>query len=177
MDDGEFLGVSVGGGDLGGARGDINETVVGAVVFSGVGDGRAVVDDGDHVDGEGEGEVGDDGVDDLFEGGGKWCLVRCGIGGHGESDYYAAAFGSGLVVVDSPLGCATGLNAEILCLGKALFLEGGSDDAAAGVKVGRVGWCGAWGEDVRLGEDGVFVINDVIVGGGGGCGEVMARGD
>ena len=36
MDDGKFLGVCVGDGDLGGARGDIYETVVGAVVFSGV---------------------------------------------------------------------------------------------------------------------------------------------
>jgi hypothetical protein len=36
VDDGEFLGVRVGDGDLGGARGDIYETVVGAVVFSSV---------------------------------------------------------------------------------------------------------------------------------------------
>ncbi len=55
VDDGKFLGVSVGDGDLGGARGDKDETVVGAVVSSGVEDGHAVVDDGDHVDGEVEG--------------------------------------------------------------------------------------------------------------------------
>ena len=70
-------------------------------------------------------------------------MVRCGIGGHGEFDNDAAAFGCSLVVVDSLLGCMMSLNAEIFCLGKALFLEGGSDVAAAGANVCGFYRCGA----------------------------------
>ena len=98
--------------------------------------------------------------------------VECGQPGMGHGKGVCS-----LVVVDSPLGCVTSLNAEIICLGEALFFEGGSNDAAAGANVGRFCRCGVWWEDVRLGEYGVFVVHGFNVGGGWGCGGMMACGD
>ena len=41
-----------------------------------------IVEDGDYVDGEAEGERGDDGVEDFFECQSGECLVRVCRGGH-----------------------------------------------------------------------------------------------
>lgn len=61
-------------------------------------DWLCIVEDGDYVDGEAEGEGGDDGVEDFFKCQGGGCLVRVRRGGHGNLDDDVLAFVGVMVV-------------------------------------------------------------------------------
>ena len=70
-------------------------------------DWLCIVEDGNYVDGEAEGEGGDDGVEDFFEYQGRGCLVRVRRGGHGNLDDDVLAFVGVVIVVDSAVGGAS----------------------------------------------------------------------
>ena len=92
-------------------------------------DGLCIVEDGDYVNGEAEGEGGDDGVEDFFECQGSGCLIRVRRGGHGNLDNDVLAFVGVVVIIDSAVCGAAGLELNVFGAGGALFFEEGGDDA------------------------------------------------
>ena len=86
-----------------------------------------IVEDGDYVDGEAEGEGGDDDVEDFFECQGGGSLVGVRRGGHGNLDDDVLAFVGVMIVVDSAVGGAACLELNIfVSSGTLLFEEGGN---------------------------------------------------
>ncbi len=91
-------------------------------------DWLCIVEDGNYVDGEAEGEGGDDGFEDFFECQGGGCLVRVCCGGHGNLDNNMLAFVGIVVVIDSAVGGAACLELNVFGAGGALLFEEGGDD-------------------------------------------------
>ena len=92
-------------------------------------DWLCIVEDGDYVDGEAEGEGGDNGVEDFFKCQGSGCLVRVRRGGHGNLDNDVIAFVGVVVIIYSAVGGAARLEMDVFGVGGALFFEEGGDDA------------------------------------------------
>ncbi len=91
-------------------------------------DWLCIVEDGNYVDGEAEGEAGDDGVKDFFECQGGGCLVRVCRGGHGNLDDDVLAFVGVVIVIDSAVGGAACLELNVFgASGTLLFEESGDD--------------------------------------------------
>ncbi len=108
-----------------------------------------IVEDGDYVDGEAEGERGDDGVEDFFECQSGECLVRVCRGGHINLDDDVLAFVGIVVVIDSAVDGAAGLELNVFGASGALFFEERGDYAGGRLDMfgrggdGGVGgsWC------------------------------------
>ena len=111
-------------------RGEVDEAEVCAGCSFGVVDRFIVVEDADDVDGEWEGEGGDDGVDDWFESGGCRCLIGiCGCGHCNFEDDVEAFVGLG-GCVDATVCHAAGLYGQIVVLEDARFFKERGDDSA-----------------------------------------------
>ena len=98
-------------------------------------DWLCIVEDGNYVDGEAEGEGGDDGVEDFFEYQGRGCLVRVRCGGHSNLDDDVLAFVGIVIVVDSAVCGASCLELNVFGASGALLFEEGGDDAGGQLDV------------------------------------------
>ena len=98
-------------------------------------DWLCIVEDGNYVDGEAEGEGGDDGVGAFFECQDGRCLVRVCRGGHGNLDNDVFAFVGIVIVIDSAVGGVACLELNVFSAGGALLFEEGGDDTGGRLDV------------------------------------------
>ena len=68
-------------------------------------------------------------IEDFFEGRDGGCLVRVCGDGHGELDDDVLAFVGIVVVMDSAIGGAAGLELDVVSASSVFLFEEGTDDA------------------------------------------------